>query len=81
MNCVCPVYLHFVLSRGLDVVNHVYPFNDQDVLFQFDIATDVAYNTRWPRVNLARIQRTAECSGQSTTGSGDDVIKGRGMRF
>ena len=63
MNGVCPVYLHLVLLGGLQVVDHVYPFNNQDFSFQFYLAPDIAYYSSWPRVYLAYIQRTAECPG------------------
>jgi hypothetical protein len=81
MDIVCPVDLLPVYLRGSEMVNYMYAFNDQDVSFQFHLACYIAGDPFRAQSHLAPFQRTAESSGQSAAGSGDNIIKRCGMRF
>jgi len=59
--------------RYVDSANH------QNILFRFDLARDIDRQFSVAGINLARLQRTSECTRHSTSGGANDIVDGRGM--
>ena len=79
MKCIRSVYLLFVLGMGRQMVNYVYPLDNENIIFEFDFSSCIRYHIFRTEPHTAGIQRTAECSCQSAGSSSYNVIKGGGM--
>jgi len=55
--------------------------DDEDPVLRFDLAAHFRGQLSAARVDVARLQRTAEPTEPSPVRRGDDVIQGRGVRF
>jgi hypothetical protein len=78
---ICPINLDLVLGRRRQVVDDMYPLDDEDIPFRLDLPPRIRKKPIRSNADLACLQRTAEGAGQSAGGSGDDVIESGGMRF
>lgn len=63
----------FQLERGVNAAD------DEDVILGFDFTDGLGNQARIRCINLTRLQRASEGAGESTGGSGDDVIEGGGV--
>jgi hypothetical protein len=66
-------------GRGGEMVGGVDAPDDQDLIFQLDLTPDVGGEALVARVDVARLQRTAEGAGQSAAGGRHDIVERRGM--
>jgi hypothetical protein len=74
----CRLALRFF---GLEPEPHVNPLDDQDIIFEFDLAGRLRDQPRIRRIDLTRLQRASKGSGQSTGGGRDYIVQSRGVRF
>jgi hypothetical protein len=71
----------FVRRAAAEFVVHPNPLDDEYPVFHLDVALGLRRQVAFARLDLARLQRATQCSGQSTRGRGDDVIEGGGLRL
>ncbi len=70
------------ISSGCsDVVNNMYPFDDEDIILVLYFSPHICRHSTWSHRYLARFQRAPEGPRQSATCRGDNIVKGRSMRF
>ncbi len=67
--------------RCFEVIEHVYPFYDQHIVFQLDLTSNIRGQSVVAGTNLTRFQRASEGAGQSTAGSSNDIVQGGRMWF
>ena len=79
MNAVHPLNGFSCFCRCLDVVNHMNASNHQHAIFGLNLASHFSRQVFIACVDLARLQRASESAGESTTGSGNDVVERCGM--
>ena len=58
-----------------DVINNMNAPDHKHTVFRLDLAPDLSRQMFIARVDLARLQRASEGTGESTTRSGNDVVK------
>jgi hypothetical protein len=51
----------------------------QHILLRFDFTGNIGRQFSIAGIDLARLQRTSECTHHSTSGGANDVVNGRGM--
>lgn len=64
-----------VLPGRLQFQPRVNAANDQHVVFGFDFPEGLRYQTLVRCIDVTRFQRASESAGESTGGSGDDVVE------
>jgi len=69
----------FVLGAAGQRVGHPDPLDDQDLVFQVDLAFGFRCELSLACIDPARLQRATQGAGESTGGGGDDVIERRGV--
>lgn len=62
-------------------IGYVYPLQDEHTILQLNFAFDVRDQSFPARIDLARFQRAAKCSGQSATGGCDHIVDRGGVRY
>ena len=67
--------------RGIQIVNDVNSPDHQHFSFRFNLALYLGRQVFITRLDFARFQRTSECSDQSASHCGNDVIQSCGVRF
>jgi hypothetical protein len=69
------------LCRRVEMINDMNAPNHQDPIFGFNFASDLSGQILIARINFACLQRASESAGESTTGSGYNVIKRCSVRL
>src|SRR5882724_12247806 len=64
-----------------DVIDHVNAANHQHIILRFDLPSNFSRQMFIACVDFARLQRTSESPGKSTTSRSDDVVKCRRVRL
>ena len=65
--------------RGAEFHFDVNSADNEHSVFRFDLAPHICRKPAAACINLARFQRAPEGSQHSATGSGNDIIQGRGV--
>ncbi len=65
--------------RCFEVIEHVYAFYDQHIVFQLDLTPNIRGQSLVAGTNLTRFQRASEGARQSTAGSCNDIVQGGRM--
>jgi hypothetical protein len=73
---VYPFYCGFDVFRRHQAHGHVDSPDHQHILLCFDLAGNVGGQLSIAGIDLARFQRTSECTHHSTSGRGNDVVNG-----
>lgn len=76
MDAPCGLFLPF---RDSEPVSDVDPADDEDVVLLLDLPGGFCQEAVGGRRDLARFQRAAKGTGQSTGGCGDDVVERGGV--
>ena len=71
--------LPLIHSRS-ELIAHVNASDHKHVALEFNFSDGFRTKPVIAGVDLARLQRAAECAGESTGGRGNDIIQGCGMR-
>lgn len=66
---------------AVELVANPDPFDHQYATLDFDVAFGFRRQAALTSLDLARLQRATQGSGQSTGGGGDDIVEGGGLRL
>ena len=78
---VHPFNRRLCFRRRLQMIDNMDSPDHQHPVFFFYLARDLSRQPATAGVNFARLQRAPEGSRQSTSGGGDDIIDGSGVRL
>ena len=73
---VYPFYCGLGVFRRHQAHGHVDSPDHQHILLCFDLAGNIGGQLSIAGIDLARFQRTSECTHHSTSGRGNDVVNG-----
>ena len=80
MEAVHPLGRLAVLLVCHEAVSHVDPADDEHLAVLADVTPHLGRQLAAACIDSARLQRAPEGSGQSATGSGDDIVQRGGVR-
>ena len=72
----CPL-----LWLDVERIGYPDPYDDQDAFFLFDLADDIGEQASFTCGDVARLQRAAKCSRQSTAGGSHHIVQSRCVGF
>src|SRR5258708_3071579 len=81
VNAVHPLHRLLYLLWRYKTHPHVNPADDQHTFLRFDLSGHIRGQLSIAGIDLARFQRTSEGTHHSTSGCGNHVVNGRGVRL